>query len=380
MSIHVQLTTEAQSRLRAQNRTTTITSIVITVLTIALLALLLFFIFLKPLMIEVPTIVTYQGSQEDDAEISKKKIVNQVQKKPAAASSNIAKVIASTSPSNVTIPIPEVDTPDPSSDFGSSADFGSGWGGDGAGFGGGKMTPFGRVGGGGLQGSLYDLKQDRSKKTNKQYMVSTYQKLEKSRFSDSSLRDFYKAPENLSFTNLVMSAQTDAAIGPESFGAKKEVEPSAWIVVYQGRLGKVPSGDYQFVGLFDDILMVYVDDKLVLDASFGPDYSNLKQVAKPGAVMRRGKPMIVGKWVSLRQGVKLKIIVGESPGGHLGGGLFIREKGKKYDQEEGGDVLPPFTTVELSAEDKSRMKKIPMMNLSGNFPIELNDVPVFLTQ
>jgi len=136
MSIHVQLTDEAKAKYESQKRASTITSIIITILSITLLALCLSFFFLKALTVEVPTIVTYHSTSVQEEEVSKKKVTHQVQKKPAAASSNIAKVIASTSPTNVSIPVPDVNTPDPSPDFGDSADFGAGWGDGDAGFGG----------------------------------------------------------------------------------------------------------------------------------------------------------------------------------------------------------------------------------------------------
>ena len=47
----------------------------------------------------------------------------------------MAKVIASSTPSPTAIPVPEIEVPDPSADFGSGDDFGAGWGdgGDGGG-------------------------------------------------------------------------------------------------------------------------------------------------------------------------------------------------------------------------------------------------------
>lgn len=52
-------------------------------------------------------------------------------KAPAKPSSALAKVLASSTPSSTAIPVPEVEVPDPSTDFGITDDFGSGWGGGG---------------------------------------------------------------------------------------------------------------------------------------------------------------------------------------------------------------------------------------------------------
>ncbi len=59
------------------------------------------------------------------------------QRKPAAPSSAMAKVIGSTTPSPTAAPVPEVNVPDPTADFGSGDDFGDGWGSGGSGGGGG---------------------------------------------------------------------------------------------------------------------------------------------------------------------------------------------------------------------------------------------------
>ena len=137
MSLHAQLSPEAEERLRAQRRNSTISSIFISLLAIVLIGLILAFILLPSLFFESPTIVTYNAGAPDQEDLQKKEINNQVQRKPSAPSSSMAKVIASTTPSPTAIPVPEVDVPDPSTDFGSGDDFGDGWGSGGDGGGGG---------------------------------------------------------------------------------------------------------------------------------------------------------------------------------------------------------------------------------------------------
>ena len=137
MSIHAHLSEEAEAKLHAQRRNSTISSIFISFLVIALIGLMLAFIFLPSLFLESPTIVTYNaGSQEDD-ELQEKQINTQIQRKPSAPSSSMAKVIASSTPSTTAIPVPDMVVPDPSMDFGSGDDFGDGWGSGGDGGGGG---------------------------------------------------------------------------------------------------------------------------------------------------------------------------------------------------------------------------------------------------
>ncbi|BCX49920.1 hypothetical protein HAHE_38280 [Haloferula helveola] len=137
MSLHAQLSPEAQARLQAQRRASTVSSIVISLLVIVLIGLILAFIFLPPLLKETPQIVSYSSSVNDDQKLEAKKLTNSVERKPSAPSSSMAKVIAANTTSPTAVPVPEVDVPEPSTDFGDGDDFGDGWGSGGDGGGGG---------------------------------------------------------------------------------------------------------------------------------------------------------------------------------------------------------------------------------------------------
>jgi hypothetical protein len=138
MSLHAKPSPEAQARLDAMKRNATISSIVIAFLTILLIGLLLAFFFITPMFKDVPVLVSYQApvQQEEVQEI--KKMSTSARQKPSAPSSASAKVIASSAPSDIAIPVPDVDVTEPSVDFGSGNDFGDGWSsGDDSGMGGG---------------------------------------------------------------------------------------------------------------------------------------------------------------------------------------------------------------------------------------------------
>lgn len=128
MSLHAQLSPEAQARLRAQQRNSTITSIIISILSVVLIGILLLWILLPTVETFTPEIVSYQAGAEEEKKITKREMNRAVQRKPAAPSSSMAKVIAANTTSLTAVPIPEVDTPDPSADFGDGNDFGDGWG------------------------------------------------------------------------------------------------------------------------------------------------------------------------------------------------------------------------------------------------------------
>jgi len=133
MSIHVRLDPEAEARLAAQRRNSTISSVVISVLVIVIIGLTLGLVLLPSLVKETPVIVSYKGSEADEKEPEQKKVNTQVQRKPTSPSSSMAKVIASASASPVSIPVPDEVVPVESVDFGDGDDFGGGWG-DGEGF------------------------------------------------------------------------------------------------------------------------------------------------------------------------------------------------------------------------------------------------------
>lgn len=128
MSLHVQLSPEAQENLRRQQRTSTITSIVISVLVIAIIFLVMSVFLLKITVKEIPTIVTYEAQNPEEEVIEERKVSTRVDRKPSAPSSSMTKVIASTATSTVSIPVPDVEVTTPSMDFGDGNDFGGGWG------------------------------------------------------------------------------------------------------------------------------------------------------------------------------------------------------------------------------------------------------------
>lgn len=141
MSIHAKLSPEAQARLAAQRRNSTITSMVISVLVIAIIGLALGIFLLPTLIKETPTIVTYQANETKTEEPQPEKIKNAIQRKPTSPSSSMVKVIAANTVSAVSIPVPDVTVDTQSVDFGDGEDFGGGWG-DGVGTGAGGGASF----------------------------------------------------------------------------------------------------------------------------------------------------------------------------------------------------------------------------------------------
>ena len=83
-------------------------SMLIAVLSIALAGIILAFIILPSISLKSSPLVTYQAAMPEDVRVDQKRMDTQVQRNPSAPSSAMAKVVASTAPSPVAVPVPEV--------------------------------------------------------------------------------------------------------------------------------------------------------------------------------------------------------------------------------------------------------------------------------
>lgn len=378
---------EAEARYRAQRRNSTIASLLIGILVLLLIGAIFFKIAVYINNHKTEPIVTFSAPAEPQSELKKPKVTTQVTKKPSPSSSSSASQVlaAVNTTSSFSVPVPDNITESLSLNFGAQEGFGSGWGDTGSGFGqsgGGALTLFGRTDGSGLVGNFYDQKIDRKKKITalgKVYKsgdrttahANLIRDLFKDDFSESRMEEFYVADTKLSFTQLVMENE-DAQIAPEAFNVQDEVTPSGWIVIYEGSMAAPKTDYYKFVGRFDDLLLVFIDDKLVFDGSWRNNrYTDFQSSQKIfGRKSLIPQAFLESDYIKLDSNNKIKIIVGETPGGFVGGGLFIKEKGKKYKVANGQEILPPFSTEPLSKETKERLLAMPI-------PIEVDDVPVF---
>ena len=123
MSLHAELSPEAQARLRAQQRNSTITSVVISILSILLIGIVLLWILLPPIDNTTPDIVSYQAGVEEKEQVEEREMTRAIERKPSAPTTSMAKVIASNTTSNIAIPVPDIEVTDPIADFGTAEDW-----------------------------------------------------------------------------------------------------------------------------------------------------------------------------------------------------------------------------------------------------------------
>lgn len=144
MSLHSAITPEVEIALKRQKARATLSSLLISILAILLVGIILFLVAIQSLNFSQPDVIAYKASMPEDTELEEKKINPAIQRKPSSPSSAMAKVIAANTTSPTAIPVPEVEVPVESADFGDGDDFGAGWGSGGGGNGGGGTTFFGQ--------------------------------------------------------------------------------------------------------------------------------------------------------------------------------------------------------------------------------------------
>lgn len=242
-----------------------------------------------------------------------------------------------------------------------------------------------------LVGQMIDLKRDGAGNARAGDFRADVKALLDANFSETALAAFH-CPTNKLYLNKLLVPAQPAENGPKAFGCEEEVEPRRWIAHYEGRLNPQRSGTYRFVGHFDDLLVVKVDGRCVLDA-----YWPMHKVYAAGGVSAitgwkpdtsapefgrhasfSGQDLVYGDWIELEAGkpVRIDLAIGEEPGGVVGGVLLVEERGATYETAANGrKILPVFTTSRLSPEERRQIETFgdtfriatdaPVMNLTN---------------
>ena len=394
MSIHVQLSPEALARLKAQQRNSTITSIIISILVVLLISITLLLLLLpgveKARDGGGSTITTSPPApvSKEDTPTSKEEITPPVTRPPSSTipsrffTPNIKSALSipkTTDPVDVFDDIndepfddvwvePREEDVNPTSPYGDPD----------------KVS-------GTIEGYLYDFKQTPRGKEIEDYsthkdssdFADRVKRLQNRRYNESSLSRYYKAKTPLYLQHLAIPTSS-AQDGPRFFHAEGEVEPSGWIAHYRGTIVAPKDGTFRFVGLGDDYLSVMLDDEFKLIASWADFLQDDVKVKGANADEEHAPeasrspigrhPLYYGSWFTVRKGQELNIglTAGERPGGKAGFILMIQEQGVEYRKHRQYTVLPPFTMGPLSGTDTAKLNE-----LFPNWPMETENVPVF---
>jgi hypothetical protein len=210
-----------------------------------------------------------------------------------------------------------------------------------------------------LIGIFYDLKQTQQRQPIADYARHYTRSIDEflvAGFDEVLFNRFFRAARPLYTTQLNMR-RMNADAAPKAFGVDDVVEPSYWIVHYKGQVAPPANGTYRFVGNFDDVLIVAVNGKVVLDGSLvGTRFPKLgwTEPSDKGPSVAVNKGSRYGNWLDLKAGqpVDLDILIGERPGGVFYGVLLYEKKGETYPLDGNGHaLLPLFQVAEQPVKD-----------------------------
>ncbi|WP_309386336.1 hypothetical protein [Cerasicoccus frondis] len=213
---------------------------------------------------------------------------------------------------------------------------------------------FGNTQSGGVElaGAFFDLKQTASRKPREVDYADFVRRYTSGSWSMSQLQRFYQADRKLYATTLLIPHRM-ADQAPEAFGVAGEVQPSQWLAHYEGKITPPFSGKFRFWGFADDVLIVRVNGRVVLDGSFHEgEYTDWRS-CEPDLNRKYNignGALAVGDWIHVQEGrqLKIEILIGERPGGHFSTYLLVEEKGKEYPQgQDGRPILPIFKMTPL---------------------------------
>jgi hypothetical protein len=222
------------------------------------------------------------------------------------------------------------------------------------------INPFGDTsisGGGALIGTMYDLKQTADRKPSKMTPDSAngdYQEFVKrfvnSGWNDELLKPFYKVERPIgTYQIFIPGILADKA--PAAFNAEKYVQPRRWLILYTGSFTSPVSGTYRFIGMGDDILVVRLSKRNVLDGCLIPVFGDRREsLGQPYTGAYKHYQMYAGSWFNLEAGqtYSMDVLIGERPGGQFAAYLLIQEKGVDYPKIE-KDLSPPLPVFQTKA-------------------------------
>jgi hypothetical protein len=200
-----------------------------------------------------------------------------------------------------------------------------------------------------LMGILYDLKQTQDHAPTG-VTAESYSDILDDFFVhnwDEHLLDrFYRVSRPL-YTTQIFIPLFDSGDVPERFGVERTVQPTLWIIHYKAQVSPPEGGAYRFVGYADDVIVVAVNRKTVLNGSHPATLLprlNWTSSEPLGSKSGNGK-LTYGDWVDIRADeiVDLDIVIGDRPGGYMGAFLLVQKKGGTYASDaEGQPLLPIF--------------------------------------
>lgn len=223
--------------------------------------------------------------------------------------------------------------------------------------------------------------------------------------SREAFRPYNVVPQKVFLSHLVLP-YVKSSIGPTTYKVEKSVKKGApWVAVYKGQLQPEKDGLYRLAGIYDDVLVVRVNGKEVLEFTWESRFNGVGQPSpigtgwtqKDAAVAGKhrmkgfqGVPLTYGDWFPLKAGqsVPVEILIGDNggdggEGGLTGGILLVERQGETYAKTpDGVPLLPPFATTRLTFTERERLAQIAdptNAKTSGHYAFSAKDIPVMNT-
>lgn len=254
-----------------------------------------------------------------------------------------------------------------------------------------------------LKGTLFDLKRSRDGKITyctinnndkgkrKEELHKAIGMLDNNGFDVRKLgQRYFEAPTKLNANqvyiykdvktkNIIQATAATAAFAGED--GKPPFAAPGWMVVYEGEITPPETGEYRFVGMGDDVIIVGIDRKTVFYA-YWPGEGHGRAVREPAGANWEPKDhckndgrgsgsgstiqnhLFKGSWMKLQKGKKYKICIafGEGAGGYAGAILGIEKKG-----ERANNPNAPYSVFKLAAIEPELQE---ILYIEGKYKVE----------
>lgn len=314
MALHIQMSEEAEEKLRKDAFRSKFTSLA------AMAGLILFggaMLYFTVVLIAIEQEAEFIGYTPPAEDLPARAVptTQQLSSKAATPSNTVSpSVIVATGAAPVAMA--QVDVPmDDATDEGMSVDIGMGLDaglGDSLGEDGGGMG--GAAGGSALEGTFYDLKLTKGKAptglqleggslrgSDRPKVAKILHDFTKS-WSASTLAKYYSSPTKLYASNFYLP-QCKASYAPTAYQCADVCKPSAWLAVYRGKVKAPKKGTFRFIGTGDDTICVRFKGKTVLEAGWCiPSMYDEKAPGKCGTIGAVDTPAGQEYWSNIKAG------------------------------------------------------------------------------
>ena len=126
-------------------------------------------------------------------------------------------------------------------------------------------------------------------------------------------------------------------------------------------------------------MLVLVNDKVVFYTAWrekmtrykSEEFGNQRAALIKETDGKTGRGDAYGEYIQLKEGDVFQIVIGEIPGGRVGGVLKVQVKDKHYKDDDHDDpILHPFVAGELSRDEKKALE-------NSKFELKLTQIPEF---